>query len=121
MAQKKNEDEPTTSEVPLVDDWVAENYDALVADENRGLSYKNVADNAEAQGDKALAAWARKRAANKGKDVTPTTADDKAPATVTRSEVQDDGSRVDVEVPTVTPEDAAAAAAPVPAPPKSGK
>lgn len=53
---------------------VADNYDALVADPDRNLTWDGVAERADAEGDKALAAWARRQAAGDGKDVTPTTA-----------------------------------------------
>lgn len=64
-------DENTVVEGSSLPDYVAENYRALVADENRNLTFKDVAERAEADGDAELAAWARAEAANKGKDVTP--------------------------------------------------
>lgn len=64
------------SEIP---DWLAENYDAIVADKNRGETYESVAATAEARNDAVLAGWARKRAASQKKDVTPRTAAPAAP------------------------------------------
>ena len=57
-----------------IEDHVAENYDAIVADENRNVSYEQIADHAEHMDDAALAAWARRRSASNGEKVTPTDA-----------------------------------------------
>jgi hypothetical protein len=48
-----------------VDDWVASNYDQLVADKRR--TYKDIEKGAEEMDDKILAGWARERAAKAGK------------------------------------------------------
>jgi hypothetical protein len=64
------------SEIP---DWLAENYEAIVADKNRAISYDSLAGIADAKGDKALAGWARSRAASTKKDVTPRTAEAPTP------------------------------------------
>lgn len=53
---------------------LAENYDAIVADPERRLTYKQLAKQAKAQNDPQLAAWARARAAAGGRDITPTNA-----------------------------------------------
>ena len=95
-------DSGSRSAIPEVDPSVAENYEALVADEARNLSYKKVADAAEAEGDPALAAWARKRAAGKGADVTPTKAE-KAPDKVERVVASGKHEGETVEVDTVEP------------------
>ena len=55
----------------LIDEWVIENYDSIVGDEVRNVSYEDIAKHAEEMDDKNLAAWARKRAAESGKKVTP--------------------------------------------------
>jgi len=60
-----------------IEEHIAENYDAIVADENRNVSYEQIAEHAENMDDKTLAAWARERAAAKGENVTP---DDAEPA-----------------------------------------
>jgi hypothetical protein len=61
----------TATQIPEIPDYIAENYDQLVADENRGLSYDEVATRAAESGDVQLAAWARRRAKEGGDDVTP--------------------------------------------------
>lgn len=63
----------TSSVTPGVDipDYVAQNYRGLVADENRSVTFKSIEKQAKAEGDAALAAWARAEAAKSGKDVTP--------------------------------------------------
>lgn len=75
-------EENTVVEGSSLPDYVAENYRALVADENRNLSFEDVAKRAESEGDAELAAWARAEAAGKGKDVTP------KDATPTRNQVK---------------------------------
>lgn len=77
-------DEGTRSDVAPIDDYVAENYEALLADKDRNLTPKKLADQAEEAGDLQLAAWARAKAAGKNADVTPTDATDEAPKKVTR-------------------------------------
>lgn len=74
MAPKKSTPESTITPGVDIEQHVADNYRALVADPNRNLSYKEVAERAEAEGDKSLAAWARQEAADGGGDVTPTNA-----------------------------------------------
>ena len=91
----------SATDVPEVPDYVAENYEALVADKNRNLTFKKVADDADESGDKALAAWARKRAAGK-KDVTPTEATS-APKKVERLAQDKKGEFHPVKVDTVEP------------------
>lgn len=59
--------EATVTQGALVPEWVAENYRALVADENRTITFETIAESA----DPALAAWARQQAAGGGEDVTP--------------------------------------------------
>lgn len=54
-----------------IEQHIADNYDAIVADENRNVTYEQIAAHAEEFDDNTLAAWARERAAAKGKDVTP--------------------------------------------------
>lgn len=54
-----------------IENWLAENYEALVADETRGVSFDSLADDAESKNSPELAAWARERAASRKKDVTP--------------------------------------------------
>ena len=54
-----------------IESWVAENYDAVVADESRNETYETIAATADVLGAPELAAWARKRAADAGKNVTP--------------------------------------------------
>ncbi|MFE4469549.1 hypothetical protein ACFRFH_12110 [Leifsonia sp. NPDC056824] len=48
-----------------IDDHVAENYDSIVADEVRNVSYEDIAKHAEEMNDANLAAWARERAGAK--------------------------------------------------------
>ena len=55
-----------------IEKWLAENYESIVADEARSDTFESIADTAEAQDSPELAAWARKRAAESGKRVTPT-------------------------------------------------
>jgi hypothetical protein len=55
-----------------IDQWVADNYDAIVADELRGVTYKSLAEDADEKNSPDLAAWARAKAAKAGKNVTPT-------------------------------------------------
>jgi len=64
-------DNETQSPIPEIDDHVAENYEALIADENRTLTYERVAVWAAASNDPGLAAWARRRADEAGKNITP--------------------------------------------------
>lgn len=54
-----------------IDEFAAQNYDGIVADEVRGVSYEDIAKRAEALDDHQTAAWARERAAASGKNVTP--------------------------------------------------
>jgi len=70
----KNTPESTVTPGVDIPQHVADNYDALVADPDRNLSYDGVAERAENEGDATLAAWARQKAAGEGKDVTPTNA-----------------------------------------------
>ncbi len=51
-----------------IDDWVKENYEALVSDGQR--TFEEIADWAEDHS-KDLAAWARQKAAESGEDVIP--------------------------------------------------
>lgn len=60
--------------MPEIEQWIADNYDGLVADVNRGVTYESLAVSADAKGSPELAAWARERAARAKKDVTPATA-----------------------------------------------
>jgi hypothetical protein len=54
-----------------IDQWVADNYDAIVADKRRGVTYESLAEDADAKNAPDLAAWARAQAAKAGADVTP--------------------------------------------------
>lgn len=65
----------------LIEPALAENYRALLADENRALTPERLAAQAEASGSTNLAAWARAQAAAGGADVTPTDATPEPPAT----------------------------------------
>lgn len=58
-----------------IDKWVAGNYDAIVADELRGVTYESLAEDADAKNSPDLAAWARGQAAKSGKNVTPVKAE----------------------------------------------
>ena len=49
--------------IPAPDQWVQDNYDQLVADENRNLTYEQVAEDARLRGDPILENWAHNRAA----------------------------------------------------------
>ncbi|MEZ3156861.1 hypothetical protein AB1K56_08000 [Microbacterium sp. BWR-S6Y] len=71
MAPKKSTPESTITPGVDIEQHVADNYRALVADPDRNMTFKDVAQRAEAEGDKTLAAWARQQAAADGKDVTP--------------------------------------------------
>lgn len=55
----------------LIPEWLAENYELLVADPNRGVGYEDVAVLAESRGSADVAAWARKRAVESGRRITP--------------------------------------------------
>lgn len=59
----------TNSPDDLIPQDLADNYDLLVADQNRTITYESIAANSEAS--PSLAAWARSRAAADGKDITP--------------------------------------------------
>lgn len=54
-----------------IEQHIADNYDAIVADEVRNVTYEQIAEHAESLDDHTLAAWARERAAAKGKNVAP--------------------------------------------------
>lgn len=54
-----------------IENWLAENYEGLVADENRNFTFEAIAEDAEKKNSPELAAWAREKAAGKKKDVTP--------------------------------------------------
>lgn len=60
--------------MPEIEQWIAENYDAIVADESRAVSYDDVAEFAESHDSPELAGWARRRAAEAGKNTTPKSA-----------------------------------------------
>jgi hypothetical protein len=53
-----------------IDPALAENYEAVIADPNRGITYETLAESDSPD----LAAWARKRAAEAGKSVKPANA-----------------------------------------------
>jgi hypothetical protein len=57
-----------------IDQWVADNYDAIVADECRNVTYDSLAEDADAKNSPDLAAWARGQAAKAGANVTPVAA-----------------------------------------------
>lgn len=57
-----------------IDSWVIQNYEEIVADENRNVSWEQVAENAERLDDVALAAYARQRAAEADVNITPVAA-----------------------------------------------
>ena len=67
-----------------IPDWLAENYEQIIADPNRGMSYEDVAVVAESRGGADVAAWARKRAAESGRKVTPEKAEPVEGAVVKR-------------------------------------
>lgn len=71
MAPRKNTPESTVTPGVDIEQHVADNYRALVADPDRNLTFSDVADRAEAEGDQNLAAWARQQAEADGKDITP--------------------------------------------------
>jgi hypothetical protein len=54
-----------------IDEFAAGNYDAIVNDDTRNVSYEDIAKRAEELDDARTAAWARERAAQSGKNVTP--------------------------------------------------
>jgi hypothetical protein len=56
-----SETENTVSPALEIPEDVAKNYEALVADENRTVTYKSIAKDAEALDDPALKAWAERR------------------------------------------------------------
>lgn len=63
---------PSTSPVPAtIPEDAARNWDALVADENRTVTYEQIAEQAAEQGDAATAQWARERAAAKTEPEEP--------------------------------------------------
>lgn len=101
------ENENTTIQGEEIPDYAAQNYRALVADPERNLTYKKLAKQAEANNDPALAAWARREAANSGKDVTPTSA---APQSIEQAKreadkaAQDAGDETHVKTPEETPQ-----------------
>ena len=68
---------PEAERVYDIPGWLAENYDELVADPNRNLSYTKLAERSADAGEHELAGWARQRAAAHGEDITPV---DAAPA-----------------------------------------
>ncbi|WP_336627365.1 MULTISPECIES: hypothetical protein [unclassified Microbacterium] len=68
---------PEAERVYEIPGWLAENYDELVADPNRNLSYTKLAERSADAGEHELAGWARQRAAAHGEDLTPV---DAAPA-----------------------------------------
>lgn len=74
MAPKKQTPESTITPGVDIPQHVADNYRALVEDPNRNLTYAEVADRADNEGDKTLAAWARQEAENAGNDITPANA-----------------------------------------------
>lgn len=80
-----------------IEDHVAENYEALIADENRNLTYDGVAELADRQNDANLAAWARAKAAGQDVDVTPSVASYEPPKKVTRRVKKDDETFEDVD------------------------
>lgn len=89
-----------------LDDWVVENYEAIVADELRAVSYEDIASHADEMDDLHLAAWARKRAAESGKKVTPAKATPvpkakRAPAKAKRAPAK---PKAPVKAPEVVPE-----------------
>jgi hypothetical protein len=63
---------------------IRDNYEAIVADEIRNVSFDDIAKHADEMDDSSLAAWARKRAAEQGKNTTPRSA--KSPPKAVRSE-----------------------------------
>ena len=68
---------PDIERIYEIPGWLAENYDELVADPNRNLSYTKLAERSADAGEHELAGWARQRAAAHGEDITPV---DAAPA-----------------------------------------
>lgn len=84
MAESK--EQVTHSDVPPVEDYVAENYEAIVADENSGKSWSDIADMADKNNSPSLAAFARAKASKSKADVTPTGATYEAPTKVVRQE-----------------------------------
>lgn len=83
-----------------IEQWVADNYDELVADEGRSETYDSVAERAESSGDAALAGWARAKAAGQNVDVTPSTGTYVPPNTVKRrSKKEDSDEDLEVESP----------------------
>jgi hypothetical protein len=57
--------------VPEIDDELARNYEAIAADPNSGIGFDEIAVRADQNASPSLAAWARRRAAETNKDITP--------------------------------------------------
>jgi hypothetical protein len=101
-----SETENTTTPDYHVDQHVIDNYEALVADKERNLTFAKVAKRADEAGDKNLAAWARARAKSKGSDITPagaTPADPDAAQRAAKKAGKETHQKAAAETPAVTP------------------